>query len=137
MERRLACSPADRMLSEYFRREQFFGSREVRIVGALANAILAGQSAPGSAQLLMIGGARDQTSFRRQADMDLSYNPRPRFTEWAIKSRLLSSPFVVVDVGVLGGISHRWKHFGDYLEAHGFDVLDEAIAPLKTLGHPR
>lgn len=69
--------------------------------------------------------------------MDLSYNPRPRFTEWIVKNGLLSSPFVVVDVGALGGISPRWEHFGVYLEAHGFDVLDEAIAPLKALQHPK
>lgn len=68
--------------------------------------------------------------------MDLSYNPRPRFTEWVVKNGLLSSRFVVVDVGVLGGISPRWEHFGDHLEAHGFDVLHEAITPLRAAQRP-
>jgi len=64
--------------------------------------------------------------------MELNYNYRPRFTEWVIGNRLLESPFVLIDVGVQGGVHPRWGHLGDSLEVHGFDALDETIAALKT-----
>jgi hypothetical protein len=34
-----------------------------------------------------------------------------------------ADPFVLVDVGVSGGISPRWRHFEPHLEAFGFDPL--------------
>jgi FkbM family methyltransferase len=68
--------------------------------------------------------------------MDLAYNPTPRFTEWLVQKRLLGTPLIVVDVGVQGGIGPRWEHFGDSIEVHGFDALEEAIAPLNALRRP-
>lgn len=65
--------------------------------------------------------------------MDLSYNPQPRLTEWLVKNHTLSTPFVIIDVGVQGGIGPRWEHFNDYLEVHGFDAREEAITPLNSL----
>jgi FkbM family methyltransferase len=68
--------------------------------------------------------------------MDLNYNFTPRFTEWVVTSGLLETPFVLIDVGVQGGIHPRWQHLGDRLEVHGFDALAEAIAPLAALRRP-
>ena len=53
-------------------------------------------------------------------------------THWVVRNGYLRSPFVLVDIGVLGGISVRWQHLGDCLEVHGFDLLEEAIAPLRA-----
>ena len=37
----------------------------------------------------------------------------------------------MIDVGVRGGIGDHWFHFGDHLQAWGFDVLhEEGVAPL-------
>jgi len=68
--------------------------------------------------------------------MDLPYNNQPVFTHWVARNGYLRSPFVLVDVGVLGGISVRWQHIGDGLEVHGFDPLEEAIAPLRAEARP-
>ena len=65
--------------------------------------------------------------------MDLNYNFTPRFTEWVVASGLLKTPFVLIDVGVQGGIHPRWQHLGDRLEVHGFDALAEAIGSLAAL----
>jgi hypothetical protein len=42
----------------------------------------------------------------------------------------------VIDIGVQGGVSLRWEHLGSCLEVHGFDALEEAVAPLDALGRP-
>jgi FkbM family methyltransferase len=69
--------------------------------------------------------------------MHLFYNPAPRFTRWAVRARLLESPFVLIDVGVQGGIHPRWEALGDQLNVYGFDALEEAIRPLATKGSQR
>lgn len=68
--------------------------------------------------------------------MDLSYNARPSFTQWALREGLLSSPLVLLDVGVQGGINPRWELLGDLLAVHGFDALEEAISPLRAENKP-
>jgi len=64
--------------------------------------------------------------------MDLNYNVAPHLTEWIIGNRLLNSPFVLVDLGVRGGIHSRWWHLRDQIEVHGVDAAEEAIAPLAA-----
>ena len=51
-------------------------------------------------------------------------------TRWLVSRGLLTSPFVLVDVGVQGGINPRWNTLQDHLIVYGFDLLEEAIAPL-------
>lgn len=68
--------------------------------------------------------------------MDLSYNARPSFTRWVLRERLLSSPLVLFDVGVQGGISPRWELLGDFLAVHGFDALEEGVSPLRAENKP-
>jgi hypothetical protein len=64
--------------------------------------------------------------------MHLFGNPSPRFTGWVARSRALEKPFVLVDIGVQGGIHPRWEALGDQLQVYGFDAL-EAISRLDTL----
>jgi len=68
--------------------------------------------------------------------MDLGYNTNPRFTPWVVQHGLLQSSFTLIDVGVQGGIHPRWNSLGTALKVHGFDPLDEAIAPLVRSGRP-
>ncbi len=68
--------------------------------------------------------------------MDLFYNREPLLTPWVLRHGLLTSPLVVIDVGVQGGVSPRWKHLAGCLEVHGFDALEEAVAPLRVEGKP-
>jgi FkbM family methyltransferase len=63
--------------------------------------------------------------------VDLFLNENPRFTRWLVSSGGLREPFVVIDVGVQGGESVRWRSLGDQLVVHGFDALEEAIADLR------
>ncbi len=63
--------------------------------------------------------------------MDLYFNRNPTFTSHLAAHGLLDEPFVVVDVGVLGGANPRWDALGDYLVVHGFDAAREAIAELE------
>lgn len=72
---------------------------------------------------------------RPEFPSELANNPRPCFTQAIVEAGLLRSPFVLVDVGVNGGIQPRWKHLGPCLEVHGFDPLDEVLAPLRGDGH--
>jgi FkbM family methyltransferase len=65
--------------------------------------------------------------------MELTYNQWPRFTEWVLRNRLLESEFVLIDVGVQGGIHPRWNALGPSLKVYGFDPLEEVIAPLTSL----
>ena len=69
--------------------------------------------------------------------MDLSYNREPLLTPWVLRRGLLASPLVVVDVGVQGGVSPRWDHLPGGVEVHGFDALEEAVAPLRAEGRPK
>lgn len=71
-----------------------------------------------------------------ETQLDLSSSPNPLFTRWVLDRRLLTSPVVLVDVGVLGGAAERWDHLGDRVEVHGFDPLEEAVAPLRAEGRP-
>jgi FkbM family methyltransferase len=48
-----------------------------------------------------------------------------------VAKRLLSTPFVVVDVGVQGGEHPRWQFLGSSVEIHGFDAISEVIGDLK------
>lgn len=74
---------------------------------------------------------------RKGGQMDLSYNREPLFTPWVLHHGLLTSPLVAIDVGVQGGVSPRWKHLADCVEVHGFDALEEAVAPLRAEGTPK
>jgi hypothetical protein len=68
--------------------------------------------------------------------MDLPYNIQPRFTCWVVEHALLDTKFVLVDVGVQGGIHPRWKALGNFLQVYGFDPLTEAIGPLRRSREP-
>jgi FkbM family methyltransferase len=63
--------------------------------------------------------------------MDIFFNSNPRFTKWLAKSNALHEPFVLVDVGVLGGENPRWHFLGDYLIVHGFDATKEVVDALS------
>lgn len=63
--------------------------------------------------------------------MDLYHNADPRFTKWLVRSGALREPFVVVDVGVLGGENPRWHFLGDHLVVHGFDAISEVVYSLS------
>jgi FkbM family methyltransferase len=62
--------------------------------------------------------------------MELHSNTSNEMTRWLVSSGTLNKPFVLVDVGVQDGISPRWHALGDHLKVYGFDLLEEAIAPL-------
>src|SRR5690349_3378855 len=57
--------------------------------------------------------------------------PAPRLTSYLLETGCFSeAPFSLVDVGVSGGLDARWRHFGDSLEAIGFDPLVKEIERL-------
>jgi len=62
--------------------------------------------------------------------MELHRNISSEMTRWLVASGALNTPFVLVDVGVQDGVSSRWQALGDHLTVYGFDLLEEAIAPL-------
>ena len=64
--------------------------------------------------------------------MDIFFNANPEFTKWMASSGALREPFVVVDVGVLGGENPRWHFLGDHLVVHGFDAIKEVIDDLSA-----
>ena len=64
--------------------------------------------------------------------MDIFFNTNPEFTKWMVGTGALHEPFVVVDVGVLGGESPRWQFLGDHLVVHGFDAIKEVIDDLSA-----
>ena len=68
--------------------------------------------------------------------MELHDNLDAPLTRWLVRERLLPKPFVLVDVGVHGGIAGRWEALGDQLSVYGFDALEEVIAPLKAASRP-
>lgn len=63
--------------------------------------------------------------------MELYGNISNRMTRFLVSSGALTTPFVLVDVGVQGGISGRWSALQDHLTVYGFDLLHEAVAPLQ------
>ena len=63
--------------------------------------------------------------------MDICFNSNPRFTRWLAKSNTLYEPFVLVDVGVLGGENPRWHFLGDHLVVHGLDAVKETVDALS------
>jgi FkbM family methyltransferase len=67
--------------------------------------------------------------------MELCCNVSNEMTRWLVSSGALKTPFVLVDVGVQDGISPRWHALGDHLTVYGFDLLEEAIAPLVADGN--
>jgi FkbM family methyltransferase len=69
--------------------------------------------------------------------MELFCNTSNRMTRWLASSGALKVPFVLLDVGVQGGFSPRWDALGDHLVVYGFDLLEEAIAPLVKAGSAR
>lgn len=62
--------------------------------------------------------------------MELPYNYLPALTNYLVENGLLDGTFVVVDVGVYGGVSPRWRHLGSTLRVYGFDARAEAIAAI-------
>ena len=68
--------------------------------------------------------------------MELYCNTSNEMTRWLVKSGALTA-FVLVDVGVQDGISPRWYALEDHLTVYGFDLLEEAIAPLARERDPR
>ncbi len=65
--------------------------------------------------------------------MDICFNRDARFTKWVLRLGHLRESFVVVDVGVQGGESIRWRILADQLVVHGFDPIREAVEELKTM----
>src|SRR5262249_13904111 len=63
--------------------------------------------------------------------MELQSNCAASFTKWVTTQGLLASPFVLIDIGVQGGESERWRALGDCLVLHGFDAIEEVIEGLK------
>ena len=63
--------------------------------------------------------------------MELHSNTRAEFTKWVVRNGLLTTPFVLVDVGVQGGEAERWQTLGDHLVLHGFDAIEEVVDELK------
>jgi FkbM family methyltransferase len=64
--------------------------------------------------------------------MELFFNSAAPLTRWLVREALLPTPFVLLDVGVQGGLHPRWEALGDRIEVYGFDPLEEAIAALKA-----
>lgn len=69
--------------------------------------------------------------------MELYCNVSSRMTRWLVSSGLLTTPFVLIDVGVQGGISPRWDALQDHLVIYGFDLLEEVVADLSRAGDSR
>src|SRR4029077_6402221 len=70
-------------------------------------------------------------------EMELYCNNSNRMTRWLVSSGGLKTSFILVDIGVQGGISARWNALQDHLIVYGFDLLEEAIAPLVEVGDTR
>lgn len=63
--------------------------------------------------------------------LDLPHNLAPVFTKIAVQSGLLPS-FVLIDVGVQGGVHPRWRYLGHALRVYGFDALEEVVGQLQA-----
>jgi FkbM family methyltransferase len=78
-----------------------------------------------------IAGCLSAEGRRRKTDqMDLGFNRKAEFTTWVVSAGLLTEPFVLIDVGVQGGESIRWRSLGDHLVVHGFDPIEEVVQAL-------
>jgi len=62
--------------------------------------------------------------------MDLAFNRKAEFTKWVVSAGLLTEPYVLIDVGVQGGESIRWRPLSDHLVVHGFDPIEEVVQAL-------
>jgi hypothetical protein len=62
--------------------------------------------------------------------MLLAQNGNAEFTKWVVSAGLLTEPFVLIDVGVQGGESVRWRPLGDCLVVRGFDPIEEVVEHL-------
>src|SRR5712692_7239819 len=69
--------------------------------------------------------------------MELLDNLQAPFTRWIVGTGALQEPFVLIDVGVHGGVNDRWQALGDHLSAYGFDPVVEHIAPLQANANGR
>ena len=69
--------------------------------------------------------------------MELCCSTENRMTKFLVSTGALTTSFVLVDVGVQGGISPRWNALQDHLTVYGFDLLEEAIAPLDRVNDAR
>ena len=63
--------------------------------------------------------------------MELYHHSNPLFTKWIVAEGLLSTPFVVIDIGVQGGEHPRWQFLEPYVEIYGFDAIAEVIDDLE------
>jgi FkbM family methyltransferase len=78
-----------------------------------------------------IAGCLSAERGRRKTDqMDLGFNRKAEFTKWVVSAGLLTEPFVLIDVGVQGGESIRWRPLSDHLVVHGFDPIEEVVQAL-------
>jgi FkbM family methyltransferase len=68
---------------------------------------------------------------RQAHSFDLYANSNPKFTKWIVESGALREKFVIIDVGVRGGESTRFRFLGDHLVVHGFDAAYEEIRRLQ------
>jgi len=70
--------------------------------------------------------------------VELHTNFAAHFTRWVVNDGLLKTPFVLIDVGVQGGESVRWRALGDHLVLHGFDAIEEVVNTLarENVSHP-
>jgi FkbM family methyltransferase len=62
--------------------------------------------------------------------MILAQNGNAEFTKWVVSAGLLTEPLALIDVGVQGGESIRWRPLGDCLVVHGFDPIEEVVEHL-------
>jgi FkbM family methyltransferase len=69
--------------------------------------------------------------------MDLAHNRNAEFTKWVVSAGFLTEPFVLIDVGVQGGESMRWRPLRDYLVVHGFDPIEEVVEELLEANRSR
>lgn len=69
--------------------------------------------------------------------MELYCNVSSPMTRWFVSCGLLTTPFVLIDVGVQGGISPRWSALQDHLVVYGFDLLEEVVSDLICAGDSR
>jgi FkbM family methyltransferase len=63
--------------------------------------------------------------------MDLYHHRNPLFTKWVVAKGLLSTKFVVIDIGVQGGEHPRWQFLDPHVEIYGFDAIAEVIDDLE------
>ena len=67
---------------------------------------------------------------------ELYHNVTPFFTQWVVRAGYLHEPFVVIDVGVQGGLHPRWEYLGNCARIYGFDPISEVIESLDKSKEP-